>query len=95
MTGADSEQLVALNFRKNIHFVDKGYNELTNQCPQGVIQGMTTEYMTSQALLSWPPHAPLKGHGYAAAREVGKPGKAVSAAVSGKHQGFLYKEDKD
>lgn len=50
---AKAEQHVILSFVQNTEFVNVAYNRLQDQCPNGQIQGIQTQYSTSHGFFSW------------------------------------------
>jgi len=48
-----AEQFVILDFTFDTNYVDQAYLQLQHTCPQGNIQGITTQYSTSHGFMSW------------------------------------------
>lgn len=53
MIKASSEQFVIMGFVGQTNYVDEAYQKLMQQCPSGVISGITTQYSTSMNFFSW------------------------------------------
>jgi len=53
MVEAQSEQFVIMGFVKDTNYVDQAYRNLKQQCRDGAIQGITTQYSTSHGFFSW------------------------------------------
>lgn len=53
MLKATSEQFTILGFVGNTEYVEEAYKALMNQCADGVITGVTTQYSTSFGFFSW------------------------------------------
>ncbi len=50
---ARSEQFSFLGFTTDTDYVDQAYSKLAKSCPNGSIEGITTEYSTDLGFLSW------------------------------------------
>lgn len=50
---AKSEQFAVMGFVTETNYVDNAYKKLMANCPNGAIQGITTQYSTSHGFLSW------------------------------------------
>lgn len=50
---ARSDQKTIMGFVFDTNYVDQGYRSLQSKCPQGVIQGIVTHYITSHGFFSW------------------------------------------
>ena len=53
IVSAKTEQFVILGFVQQTDYVDKAYKALQEKCPQGQLQGITTQYSTSLSFFSW------------------------------------------
>ncbi len=53
MLKATSEQFTILGFVGDTNYVEQAYESLMNQCTDGVITGITTQYSTSFGFFSW------------------------------------------
>lgn len=53
MLKATSEQFTILGFVGDTNYVEEAYKDLMNQCSDGVITGVTTQYSTSFGFFSW------------------------------------------
>lgn len=58
---AKAEQFVVLWFADNTSYVDEAYKKLANQCPQGNVTGIATQYYTSHGFMSWTNHIVMQG----------------------------------
>lgn len=58
---AESEQFVILSFITQNDYVDLAYNQLTSQCKDGDIVGITTQYSTSLGFFSWHNKIKIRG----------------------------------
>ena len=50
---AVSEQFVILGFVTDTDYVNQAYEAIQAKCPQGQIQGLTTQFSTAHGFLSW------------------------------------------
>ena len=50
---ASAEQFVVLGFVGQTDYVNKAYNQLQQECKQGSLQGITTQFSTSLGFFSW------------------------------------------
>lgn len=50
---ARKEQFTVMGFADNTRHVDQAYHALMAQCPNGQIQGITTQYSTNHGFFSW------------------------------------------
>lgn len=50
---ANSEQFVVMGFVDNTAYVNQAFERLQDKCPNGRIQGITTQYSTSHGFFSW------------------------------------------
>lgn len=53
MIKAQSEQFVIMGFVQETDYVNQAKNRLINQCPQGQIIGISTQFLTSLGFFSW------------------------------------------
>lgn len=53
MVKANAEQFVVLGFTSETEYVNRAYQTLMSQCPDGVVTGITTQLSTSLGFLSW------------------------------------------
>ena len=58
---ARQEQFTVLGFVTETNYVDLAYQQLQQQCPQGQIQGITSQYSTSHGFFSWTNVLELQG----------------------------------
>jgi hypothetical protein len=50
---ARTEQFVILGFANDTHYVEQARKKLEGECPDGQIQGITTQHSTSHGFFSW------------------------------------------
>lgn len=50
---AKSEQFTIMGFVSDTKYVDQAYAAIQAKCPNGEIQGVTTQYSTSHGFFSW------------------------------------------
>lgn len=53
MVKASAEQFVVMWFVTQTDYVDTAYQKLQDQCPNGSISGISTQYSTSLGFFSW------------------------------------------
>lgn len=58
---AKAEQFVVFWFADNTHYVNQAYNQLSRQCPDGTVTGISTQYYTSHGFFSWTNHVVMQG----------------------------------
>ncbi len=58
---AKAEQFTVMGFTDNTDYVDLAYRQLQGTCPNGTIQGITTQYSTSHGFFSWTNHIQMQG----------------------------------
>jgi hypothetical protein len=58
---ASTEQFVVLGFAENTNFVDETYQKLKTACPDGVVQGIETQYTTDHGFFSWTNRVKMQG----------------------------------
>lgn len=58
---AKSEQFVVFWFADNTNYVNQAYRQLSQQCPEGTITGISTQYYTSHGFFSWTNHVVMQG----------------------------------
>lgn len=58
---AQAEQFTVLGFVGDTNYVDEAYAKLQASCPNGVIQGITTQYSTSHGFFSWTNYVEMQG----------------------------------
>ena len=49
----ETEQFAVMGFVTDTKYVDRAYFELQKRCKGGLINGITTEYMTNLGFFSW------------------------------------------
>jgi len=59
---AKTEQFVVLWFAKDSDYVQYAYKDLMDQCVDGEITGITTQFSTSHGFLSWTNKILMQGH---------------------------------
>lgn len=50
---ARTEQFTIMGFVMNTDYVNEAYSKLMSNCPNGSLQGITTQYSTSHGFFSW------------------------------------------
>ncbi len=50
---AETEQFVILSFAFDTDYVGEAYHKLLNECPNGAISGISSQYVTSHGFFSW------------------------------------------
>ncbi len=50
---AQAEQFVIFGFVGQTDYVDQAYSKIQDQCPQGRLTGLTTQFSTSLGFFSW------------------------------------------
>jgi len=50
---ATAEQFVVMGFVSETNYVDQARQQLINQCPEGGITGISTQFSTSLGFFSW------------------------------------------
>ncbi|MGE0631892.1 MAG: hypothetical protein AB7O96_05765 [Pseudobdellovibrionaceae bacterium] len=58
---AKSEQFVVMSFAGQTDYVEEAYNKMLQQCPQGTISGISTQFVTSHGFFSWTNKILMKG----------------------------------
>ena len=58
---ARTSQFVVLGFTDNTTYVDRAYKMISAKCPQGFIEGLTTQFSTSLGFLSWTNKIVIRG----------------------------------
>jgi hypothetical protein len=56
-----AEQKTILGFVFETNFVDQAYASLQSQCPNGHIQGISSQFSTDHSFLSWTNRVDMKG----------------------------------
>lgn len=58
---AQAEQFTILGIVSDTNYVDEAYAKLQRACPNGDIQGITTQYSTSHGFFSWTNYVEMQG----------------------------------
>lgn len=58
---AKTEQFVIMGLVTQTDYVNQTYQKLLNTCPNGSIQGITSQYYTSHGFFSWTNYVEMQG----------------------------------
>ncbi|NJL25856.1 MAG: hypothetical protein HC902_12260 [Calothrix sp. SM1_5_4] len=58
---AEGEQFTFMGFVTQTNYVNTALNNLVNQCPNGNIQGIQTQYSTDHGFFSWTNRVRMQG----------------------------------
>ncbi len=58
---AKTQQFTVMGFVTDTNYVDEAYQKLAMSCPNGDVQGITTQYSTSHSFFSWTNFVEMQG----------------------------------
>jgi len=61
MVTASSERFIVMGFASDTKYVDAAYQSLQEKCPNGRIQGITTQFTTGLGFFSWTNRIRMQG----------------------------------
>ncbi len=50
---SEASKKIILGFAFDTQYVDQAYTDLKNQCPNGTVSGISSQYLTSHGFFSW------------------------------------------